>query len=79
MTVLCYPMVGVYLMDEMEFEARVADMLSEMEVPPSAASAWLDEYRVPGYGGKTPRQIARQFGPQAVYDYIEAVRAGVYA
>lgn len=58
---------------------RVITKLTEAGATEAEARQWASEYRIPGYGGKTPEEVAVVHGVDAVLDFIEALQTGVYA
>jgi uncharacterized protein (DUF2384 family) len=59
--------------------ARVLFTATEMAGDESRAAIWFKHQPIPGYGGETAFDLARQGRARAVLDYLASVRAGVYA
>ena len=58
---------------------RIVAMAAEMAGDESRAAIWLKHQPLPGWGGKTARDLLREGNSGAVLDYLESVRAGVYS
>lgn len=59
--------------------ARILAMAAEMAGSMERATIWFKHQPIPGWGGKTARDLVTEGQAQAVLDYLEASRAGVYA
>ena len=58
---------------------RIIVLASEMAGDQARAAIWFKHQPIPGWGGKTAHDLLRERKPEAVIDYLEAVRSGVYA
>ncbi|WP_243453858.1 MbcA/ParS/Xre antitoxin family protein [Sandaracinobacteroides saxicola] len=59
--------------------ARVLAMAADMSGSPERAALWFKHQPLPGWAGKTARDLIAEGRAQDVMDYLEAVRAGVHA
>ncbi len=59
--------------------ARILAMAAEMSGSMDRASLWFKHQPLPGWAGKTARDLVAAGDAQAVLDYLEASRAGIYA
>jgi uncharacterized protein (DUF2384 family) len=59
--------------------ARILIMAAEMSGTLERATLWFKHQPLPGWSGKTARDLVTEGGAQQVLDYLEATRAGVYA
>jgi transcriptional regulator with XRE-family HTH domain len=59
--------------------ARIFLSASEMAGDEARAAIWFKHQPLPGYGGLTAFDLVRDGRAQLVLDYLESVRAGVYA
>lgn len=59
--------------------ARILVMATEMSGAADRAALWFKHQPLPGWAGKTGRDLVAEGKAQAVIDYLEATRAGVYA
>ena len=59
--------------------AGVLAMAAEMAGSIDRAALWFKHQPLPGWGGKTARDLVAAGRTQDVLDYLEASRAGVYA
>ena len=62
-----------------ELTSAILELAAEMALSPDAAEAWFSNQPIPGWAGKTARDLVREGKAQAVIDYLHAVRHGVYA
>jgi uncharacterized protein (DUF2384 family) len=58
---------------------RILAMAAEMAGSMERASLWFKHQPLPGWGGRTAHDLVGAGEAQAVLDYLEASRAGVYA
>ncbi|RDJ21811.1 DUF2384 domain-containing protein [Bosea caraganae] len=58
---------------------RVLAMAAEMAGDEDRAAIWFKHQPLPGWGGKTAFDLVREGKAGKVLDYLESVRAGVYA
>lgn len=58
---------------------RIVAIASEMAGGEARAAIWFKHQPLPGWGGKTARDLVREGGAVKVLAYLEAVRSGVYA
>lgn len=58
---------------------RIMAMAEEMAGSDARAAIWFKHQPLPGWAGKTALDLVRQGKADKVLDYLEAVRAGVYA
>ena len=59
--------------------ARILAMAADMAGSMDRATIWFKHQPIPGWGGKTARDLVASGDAQAVLDYLEASRSGVYA
>lgn len=59
--------------------AGILAMAAEMAGSMDRATLWFKHQPLPGWGGRTARDLMADGQAQAVLDYLEATRAGVYA
>lgn len=59
--------------------ARILTMAAEMAGSMDRATIWFKHQPLPGWAGKTARDLVAAGEAQAVLDYLEATRSGVYA
>jgi len=59
--------------------ARILIMAAEMSGTLERATLWFKHQPLPGWSGKTARDLVTQGAAQQVLDYLEATRAGVFA
>ncbi|MDQ2861301.1 MAG: MbcA/ParS/Xre antitoxin family protein [Pseudomonadota bacterium] len=59
--------------------ARILIMAAEMSGTLERAALWFKHQPLPGWSGKTARDLVTQGAAQQVLDYLEATRAGVFA
>ena len=62
-----------------ELTSTILELAAEMTLNRDAAEAWFSSEPIPGWAGKTARELVREGKAQAVIDYLHAVRLGVYA
>lgn len=58
---------------------RIIAMAAEMAGDDDRAAIWFKHQPIPGWGGKTALDLVQAGKSDTVLDYLEAVRAGVYA
>jgi uncharacterized protein (DUF2384 family) len=58
---------------------RILAMASEMTGNEARAAIWFKHQPIPGFAGKTGYDLVLDKTPGVVIDYLESVRAGVYA
>jgi uncharacterized protein (DUF2384 family) len=58
---------------------RILAMACEMAGDEGRAAVWFKHQPIPGFAGKTAYDLAREGKAEAVIDYLDGVRAGVYA
>lgn len=58
---------------------RILALASEMAGDEGRAAVWFKHQPIPGFAGKTAYDLARDGRTDAVIDYLDGVRAGVYA
>ncbi len=58
---------------------RIIAMAAEMAGDEDRAAIWFKHQPLPGWGGKTALDLVRAGHGAKVLDYLESVRAGVYA
>lgn len=58
---------------------RILTMAAEMAGDEDRAAVWFKHQPLPGWGGKTAFDLVRERKAGKVLDYLESVRAGVYA
>lgn len=58
---------------------RILAMAAEMAGDEDRAAIWFKHQPLPGWGGKTALDLVREGKAGKVLDYLESVRAGVYA
>lgn len=59
--------------------ARILAMASEMSGAADRAALWFKHQPLPGWAGKTARDLVGEGKADAVLAYLEATRAGIYA
>lgn len=58
---------------------RIIALASEMAGDDQRAAIWFKHQPIPGFGGKTARDLVGAGKADTVIDYLESVRAGAYA
>lgn len=58
---------------------RIIAMAADMAGDEGRAAIWFKHQPLPGWGGKTALDLVRDGKAGTVLDYLESVRAGVYA
>lgn len=58
---------------------RVLALACEMAGDEARAAIWFKHQPIPGFAGKTAYDLAQAGQAEAVIDYLDQVRAGVYA
>lgn len=58
---------------------RIIAMAAEMAGDDGRAAIWFKHQPLPGWGGKTALDLVHEGKAEKVLDYLESVRAGVYA
>ncbi|AMJ62676.1 antitoxin Xre/MbcA/ParS toxin-binding domain-containing protein [Bosea sp. PAMC 26642] len=58
---------------------RIITMAADMAGDEGRAAIWFKHQPLPGWGGKTALDLVRDGKGGTVLDYLESVRAGVYA
>jgi uncharacterized protein (DUF2384 family) len=58
---------------------RILALAAEMAGDEARAAIWFKHQPIPGFAGKTAYDLARAGRTEAVIDYLEQVRSGVYA
>lgn len=58
---------------------RIIAMAADMAGDEGRAAIWFKHQPLPGWGGKTALDLVRDGRAGTVLDYLESVRAGVYA
>jgi hypothetical protein len=58
---------------------RILALAFEMTGAEARAAVWFKHQPIPGFAGKTAYDLVRDKQSEAVIEYLEAVRSGVYA
>lgn len=58
---------------------RILALATEMTGEEGRAAIWFKHQPIPGFAGKTAQDLVRAGQAQAVMDYLDGVRSGVYA
>jgi uncharacterized protein (DUF2384 family) len=62
-----------------EATLRILRMAEELAGDEQRALIWFEQQPIPGWDGKTAYDLVQEGKAGEVFDYLEAVKAGVYA
>lgn len=60
-------------------ERRIMALAAEIAGDEQRAKHWFRQQPIPGFAGRTARDLVRDGEADAVVDYLESVRAGTFA
>jgi uncharacterized protein (DUF2384 family) len=62
-----------------ETTLRILAIAEEMAGDRQRAITWFEQQPIPGWAGKTAYELVQEGKADKVFDYLEEVKAGVYA